>query len=105
MNLNPHIIFKGAIRETKALNKHFKGHCIINSSSNGWINAELINNWINKVVGFVLVLQMSIVMGHFQKSYYRIFCTVVKNLKNKNIDVVFVPNVQAPDVSWNKATV
>ena len=40
--LKHYIIFKGVIRETRTLNVEFKGHCIITSSN---------NDYVNKVVG------------------------------------------------------
>ena len=45
------VVFKGAQREIEKLNKEFSGKCIVASSPNGWMNAELTSNWIDKVLG------------------------------------------------------
>ena len=43
--------FKGAKREVGSLNKEFHGKCIIASSANAWMNAELTNQWVENVLG------------------------------------------------------
>ena len=47
--MNPFIVFKGAKRESAVLNDHFKGQCVVTSSSNGWMNEELVLSYLRKI--------------------------------------------------------
>ena len=78
-------VFKGAERETPALDKKIK-NCCTASSPKTWMNTELTHIWVNKVLGTF----------SFRLS-----------LHAKKIDVSIVPGRctkcrVAPDVSWNK---
>lgn len=41
------VIFKGAKRESAALNEEFKRRAVVVTSVNGWMNTELTRTWIN----------------------------------------------------------
>ena len=47
--LKPFIVFQNANREATALNKEFKNRCVVASSSNGWMNEELVLNFLRQV--------------------------------------------------------
>ena len=47
--LKPFIVFQNAKREATALNKEFKNQCVVASSSNGWMNEELVLNFLRQV--------------------------------------------------------
>ena len=49
--LKPFIVFGGAKRECKALNKEFKSKCMITSLPNAWMNEELTLAFICSVIG------------------------------------------------------
>ena len=49
--VNPFIVFKDAKRESPVLNDRFKGRCVVTSSSNGWINEELVLSYLRKILG------------------------------------------------------
>ena len=49
--LKPFIVFQGAKREAAALNEEFKNRCVVASSSNGWMNAELLLKFFRQVLG------------------------------------------------------
>ena len=45
--LKPMVIFKGAKRESAALNEEFKRRVVVATSVNGWMDTELTRTWIN----------------------------------------------------------
>ena len=47
--LKPFIVFQNAKREATALNKEFKNQCAVASSSNSWMNEELVLNFLRQV--------------------------------------------------------
>ena len=49
--LKPFIVFQGANREATALNEEFKNRCVAASSSNGWMNEELVLKFLRQVLG------------------------------------------------------
>ena len=49
--MNPFIVFKGTKRESAVLNDRFKGRCVVTSSSNGWMNEELVLSYLRKILG------------------------------------------------------
>ena len=102
--LKPFIVFKGGKRDVDALNKEFHGKCVVVSSQNGWMNTELTNVWVDKVLGSFSfrrrLLAWDMYQCHLEES-------VTNSLNKKKIDVALVPGgctryIQAPDVSWNK---
>ena len=101
--LPPFIVFKGAKRETGALDKEIK-NCHIASSPNGWMNTELTHTWVNKVLGTFSFSRRYLVWDSYE---CQIEDSVISSLNAKKIDVSIVPGgctkyIQAPDVSWNK---
>ena len=48
--LKPFIVFGGAKREVEALNKEFRSHCVIVSSSNDWMNEEHMTRYVEKLL-------------------------------------------------------
>ena len=49
--LKPFIAFQGARREATALNEEFKNRCVVASSSNQWMNEELVLKFLRQVLG------------------------------------------------------
>ena len=45
-----HIVFQGAKCEATALNEEFKNRCVVASSSNGWMNEELVLKFLREVL-------------------------------------------------------
>ena len=48
--LKPFIVFQGAKREATVLNEEFKNRCVVASSSNGWMNEELVLKLLRQVL-------------------------------------------------------
>ena len=44
------IVFKGEVRECNVLHQDFQTQAVIASYPNGWINTELILQWVKKVI-------------------------------------------------------
>ena len=44
--LKPMIVFNGAVRECKILYQEFETQVVITSSPSGWMNTELILQWV-----------------------------------------------------------
>ena len=49
--MKPFIVFKGAKRESAAINDEFKSQCVVKSSTNGWMNEELNLTYLRKILG------------------------------------------------------
>ena len=49
--LKPHIVFQGANSEATALVEEVKNRCVVVSSSNGWMNEELVLKFLRQVLG------------------------------------------------------
>ena len=102
--MKPFIVFKGAKREVHELAKEFKSKCIIASSSNGWMDNDLTNNYINSVLGAFSFRRRMLTWDTYE---CHLTPSVIQSLRSKSIDVAVVPGgctkyIQAPDVSWNK---
>eukprot|EP00794_Sanderia_malayensis_P001802 gene1802-2013_t len=102
--MKPFIVFKGAKREVNWMAKKFKSKCIIASSSNGWMNNDLTQNYIDAVLGAFSFRRQLFAWDTYE---CHLAPSVVQSLHSKNIDVAVVPGgctkyIQAPDVSWNK---
>ena len=53
--LKPLVVFRGAKRETRALEEEFKNKCVFGSSKNAWMNEEeLTLRWVTRVLGAFL---------------------------------------------------
>ena len=48
--LKPFVVFCVAKRESKSLDEKFESHCVLKSSSNTWMNKELITIWVKQVL-------------------------------------------------------
>ena len=49
--LKPFIVFQSAKHEATALNKEFENRCVVASSSNNWMNKELVFKFLRQVLG------------------------------------------------------
>jgi len=49
--LKPMVVFKGGKREVAILKQEFKQRAIVATSTNGWMDTELTNVWIDSVLG------------------------------------------------------
>ena len=102
--LKPIIVFKGAKREAKQLQKEYKNKCFIATSTNGWMDTDLTLSWVNTVLGQFSFRRRLLAWDIYE---CHLMSLVQKSLKTKKIDAVFVSGgctkyIQAPDVSWNK---
>ena len=102
--IKPMIVFKGALRETKAFNEEFRARCVTVSSSNARMNQTLTEEWVDKVTG-------KFTLGRRFLTWVSFAChrndSVKEKLTKSKVDVVVVPGrcikyIQLPDVSWNK---
>ena len=102
--LKPFIVFRGGKRETKALDEEFRSKCVVQTSTNAWMNEELTQVWVQRVLGSFSFNRRLLAWDSYE-------CHMVKSVqealaKNK-VDHVLIPGgcmkyIQAPDVSWNK---
>ena len=102
--LKPFIVFGGAKREVEALNKEFRSHCVIVSSSNAWMNEEFTTRYVETVLGKLSFALRLLAWDSFE---CHIMDSIKKRLKDNKMDSVIIPGgcakyLQAPDVSWNK---
>ena len=98
------IVFGGAKRESKALNKEFNSRCVVASSKNAWMNEELTLVWAEKVLGKFSFGRRLLSWDSFE---CHMMDSVKEAVKTSNSDLVIVPGgctkyIQAPDVCWNK---
>ena len=100
--LKPMIVFKGAKRETDAMDKEYK-NCVIASSANAWMDTNLINVWVDKVLGSFSFRRRHLILDSYECHTEG---SVKAPLHYKKIDTTIVPvgtkYIQAPDVCWNK---
>ena len=102
--LQPFIVFKGAKREAKSLNEEFKTHCVIVTSSNGWMNTDLTIEYTRKVLESFSFGRRFLAWDSYE---CHMDSNVATSLKSAKIDQAIIPGgctkfIQAPDVSWNK---
>ena len=102
--MNPLIVFKGAKREPEVLNDRFKGRCVVTSSSNGWMNEELVLSYLRKILGMFTFQKRLLAWDTFGAHMTE---AVKKLLKEMKTDDALIPAgctkyIQGPDVSWNK---
>ena len=102
--LKPFIVFQGANPEATALNEEFKSRCVAASSSNGWMNEELVSKFLRQVLVMFSfkkrLLAWDTLEAHMTED-------VRKLLKQMKIDDALIPGgctkyVQAPNVVWKK---
>ena len=101
--MNVFIVFKGAKRESAALSDRFKGRCVMISSSNGWMNEELVLSYLRKILGMFTFQKRLLAWDTFEVHMTE---TVEKLLKEMKTDDALIPGgctkyIQSP-VSWNK---
>ena len=98
--LKPLIVFRGAKRETRALDEEFKNKCVVGSSKNAWMNEELTLRWVTKVLGAFSFNRRLLAWDSFE-------CHIMQSVKEAimkiGVDQVIIPGgctkyVQAPDV-------
>ena len=102
--MNPFIVFKGAKRESAVLNDRFKGRCVVTSSSNGWMNQELVLSYLRKILGMFTFQKSLLAWDTFEAHVTE---AVKKLLKEMKVDDALIPGgcakyIQGPDVSWIK---
>ena len=85
--LPPFIVFKGAKRETAALDKEIK-NCCIASFPNAWMNTELTYVWVNKVLGTFSSRCRYLVSDSYE---CHIHDSVKSSFHAKKIDVSIIP--------------
>ena len=102
--LKPIIFFQDAKREAAVLNEEFKNRCVVASSSNGWMNAELFLKFLRQVLGMFSFKKRLFAWDTFEAG---MIDDVRKLLKQMKTDDALIPGgctkyVQAPCVVWNK---
>lgn len=96
------VVFKGAKRESAALNEEFKRRAVVATSVNGWMDTELTRTWINSVRG---AFSFNRRLLAWDSNECHLEDSVTDSLKSNKIDRVpggCTKYIQAPDVSWNK---
>ena len=86
--MNPFIVFKGAKRESAVLNDRFKGRCVVTSSSNGWMNEELVLSYLRKILG-IFTFQKRLLVGDTFEAHMTE--AVKKLLKEMKTDDALIP--------------
>ena len=102
--MKPFIVFKGAKRESAAINDEFKSQCVVTSSTNGWMNEELVLTYLRKILGMFTFQKRLLAWDTFEAHMTE---PVKKLLKEMKTDDTLIPGgctkyIQAPDVCWNK---
>ena len=85
--------------------KQLSGKCVIPTSANGWMNESLTEEWIQCVVGRLLVAPRFLV---WDTCKCHMTNGVKEALRQASVDAALVPGGctkynQAPDVSWKKS--
>ena len=101
--LKPYIVFKGAIREVKAMQQQVT-RAVIATSVNGWMNDTLTTHWLLNVVGKFSFTPRILVWDSYR---CHISDTKAEMKTGYNITTAVIPGgctkyVQAPDVMWNQ---
>ena len=102
--LKPLIVFQGAKSEATAMNEEFKNHCVVASSSNGWMDEEFVLRFLRQVLGTFSFKKRLFGWDTFEAHVTE---DVRKLLKQMKIDDALIPRgcttyVKASDVVWNK---
>ena len=102
--LKPFIVLKGAKRDSKALNEQYRSRCVVASTPNGWMNADLTREFVKTVLGTFSFGKRLLAWDSFE---CHMESNAIKSLEKAKIDHVIIPGgctkfIQAPDVSWNK---
>ena len=86
--LKPFIVFKGAKRDSKALNEQYKSRCVVASTSNGWMNTDLTQEFVKTVLGTFSFGKGLLAWDSFE-CYME--SSVIKSLGKTKIDHVIIP--------------
>ena len=82
--LKPFIVFQGAKPEATTLNEEFKNRCVVVSSSNGWMNEELVLKFLRQVLGMFSCKKTFIRLGHLRGQHDRGCYEIVKTDENRS---------------------
>lgn len=101
--LKPYIVFKGAVRDVKAMQT--MGGVVIASSKNGWMNDDLTADWLRRVVGKLNFTHRLLVWDAYRCHIST--ATKAELKRGYKITTAVIPGgctkyIQAPDVVWNK---
>lgn len=101
--LKPFVVFRGGIREVKAMQQEIS-RAVIATSANGWMNDDLTTAWLRSVVGKFSFRPRLLVWDAYR---CHISTSTKQELRPYNITTAVIPGgctkyVQAPDVMWNK---
>uniref|UniRef100_A0A1A8MYG5 DDE-1 domain-containing protein n=1 Tax=Nothobranchius pienaari TaxID=704102 RepID=A0A1A8MYG5_9TELE len=101
--LKPFIVFRGAVREVKAMQQEIT-RAVIATSANGWMNEDLTSAWLKTVVGKFSFHPRLLVWDAYR---CHISASTKQELKPYNITTAVIPGgctkyIQAPDVVWNQ---
>ena len=98
--LIPLVVFRGAKMEVAALNDEFKNKCVVETSTNSWMNEELTPKWIQQVLG-------TFSFGRRFRAWDSFECHIIDSVKTGlkilNVDQATVPGgctkyIQAPEL-------
>ena len=64
--MNPFIVLKGTKQKLAVLKDRFKGRCVVTSSSDGWMNEELVLSYLRKILGMFTFQKTLLVWLHLQ---------------------------------------
>ena len=103
-NLKPFIVFKGAVREVKAMQQD-NTKAVIATSANGWMNDDLTIQWLKSVVGKFSFRPRLLVWDSYRCHISA--CTKAELKTGYKITTAVIPGgctkyIQAPDVMWNQ---
>ena len=92
--------FQGVKREATAINEEFKNHCVVASSSNSWMNEELVLKFLRQVLGMFSFKKRLFAWDTFEAHMTEEVRKLLKQMKN---DGALIPGgctkyVQAHDV-------
>ncbi|KAL2096389.1 hypothetical protein ACEWY4_008537 [Coilia grayii] len=101
--LKPFVVFRGAIREVKAMQQEIS-RAVVATSANGWMNDDLTTAWLRSVVGKFSFRPRLLVWDAYR---CHISTSTKQELRPYNITTAVIPGgctkyVQAPDVMWNQ---
>ena len=94
------IVFKGAKRESAAINEEFKNQSVVTSSTNGWMNEGLVLTYLRKILGMFTFQMRLLAWDTFEAHMTE---PVKKLLKEMKTGYALIPGgctkyIQAPDV-------
>ena len=81
--LKPFIVFQCAESEATALNEEFKNRCVLGSSSNGWMNEELVLKFLRLVLGMFSFKKRLFAWDTFEAHMTEDVKKLLKQMKNR----------------------